>query len=189
MDEQGTGPISIEAGGGVRLSVESELPSLFDAYLLRAALVDDADLQAGSGQGRPEGVLFVAAQRGVGWPELVVALRYSPAGYGFHPGVLLVPETMTLFVGAGESLRCYRLDDPPRRLWTDGADTGFWAWRRHGDRVLMSAELELAAWDLDGTKRWTTFVEPPWSYTVEGDTVRLDVMGSISRFAIDRGPA
>jgi len=28
----------------------------------------------------------------------------------------------------------------------------------------MSAELELAAWRTDGTKLWTTFVEPPWTY-------------------------
>jgi hypothetical protein len=44
----------------------------------------------------------------------------------------------------------------------------------------MAAELELAAWHIDGGKLWTTFVEPPREYSVEGDRVHLDVMGTKS---------
>jgi hypothetical protein len=40
---------------------------------------------------------------------------------------------------------------------------GFHGWQRHEDLVVMSAELEMAAWDLRGVKRWSTFVEPPWN--------------------------
>ena len=54
--------------------------------------------------------------------------------------------------------------------------------------VLMSAELELAAWDLAGQKLWTTFVEPPWSYEVRNGVVTLDVMGVISEFLTKSGP-
>jgi hypothetical protein len=52
----------------------------------------------------------------------------------------------------------------------------------------MSAELELVAFDLRAKKLWTTFVEPPWTYSVEGDAVHLDVMGKKSVFSIQRGP-
>lgn len=121
------------------------------------------------------------------WPFLVVAQNLSPAGAGFEPGVLLAPDTQRLFVGAGERLLAYDLA-APRRLWVDQADTGFWSWARHRDVVLMSAELELAAWTQKGEKLWTTFVEPPWEYAVEGDTVLLDVMGTQRRFSLHDGP-
>lgn len=52
----------------------------------------------------------------------------------------------------------------------------------------MSAELELAAWDLEGNKLWTTFVEPPWEYAVRDGVVRLDVMGAKSEFPAWTGP-
>jgi hypothetical protein len=100
---------------------------------------------------------------------------------------MLVAETATLFVGAGERVLAYRLT-PPKRLWQDTADTGFWSWARRGDTVLMSAELELAAWDVGGEKLWTTFVEPPWSYAVRGDIVELDVMGEVRSFPLRSGP-
>jgi hypothetical protein len=75
-----------------------------------------------------------------------------------------------------------------RRLWEDVTDFGFWGWRRHGDIVLMSAETELAAWDVSGRKLWTTFVEPPWSYKVLSDRLDLDVMGQKSSFDVRTGP-
>ena len=51
-----------------------------------------------------------------------------------------------------------------KKRWEDEADTGFWNWERHGEFVIMSAELELAVWDIHGQKKWTTFVEPSWNY-------------------------
>ena len=52
----------------------------------------------------------------------------------------------------------------------------------------MSAELELAAWDLEGKKLWATFVEPPWQYSVQGSRLHLDVMGNKSDFGVKAGP-
>ena len=52
----------------------------------------------------------------------------------------------------------------------------------------MSAELEMAAWSLEGHKLWSTFVEPPWDYEVHGDRVALDVMGEKSSFNLKTGP-
>ena len=62
------------------------------------------------------------------------------------------------------------------------------AGRRHDDTIVMSAELELAAWDLLGRKLWTTYVEPPWEYSVSGSTLNLDVMGVKSHFNMIAGP-
>jgi hypothetical protein len=123
------------------------------------------------------------------WPGLVVTQRYAPAGPGFAPGVLLVPETRQVFIGAGTRLLGYEARSGLwRRSWTDGAEYGFWSWRQHSDVVLMSAELELAAWTVAGDKLWTTFVEPPWSYRVDDGQVRLDGMDTVSTFDLHAGP-
>lgn len=106
---------------------------------------------------------------------------------GFQPGLLIVPETHILFIGAGTRLLAYHLQRL-HRLWQDEADTGFWFWRRHGDIVLMSAELEFAAWDIEGRKLWSTFVEPPWAYSVADEFVMLDVMGEVRQFPLRLGP-
>jgi L-alanine-DL-glutamate epimerase-like enolase superfamily enzyme len=152
-------------------------------YQKRAALAELFDLEESGGSS----VCFCAVRgRESGWPFLVVVQRYSPAGCGFHPGILLVPETDRLFVGAGQRLLMYDLRQPAR-LWEDGADTGFWFWSQYDDVVLMAAELELAAWDMLGRKLWTRFVEPPWQYRVDRQIVLLDVMGTISRISIQDG--
>jgi hypothetical protein len=48
--------------------------------------------------------------------------------------------------------------------------------------------LELTAWDLQGKKLWSTFVEPPWDYEIQGNQIELDVRGKKSRFAVKTGP-
>ena len=162
-----------------------ELPGHVGQLLARADLSETfGDLDGG------EGTLFcfsVSAQFQV-WPQLFVAQRFSPDVGGFDPGVLVVPETGLVLVGAGERLLAYRLDDPPVRLWEDGTDAGFWWWDRQGDTVLMAAELELAAWDLHGRKRWSRWAEPPWSYSVQNGHIQLNVMDNLSTFSLASGP-
>jgi hypothetical protein len=65
---------------------------------------------------------------------------------------------------------------------------GFFKWMQHGKFVLMSAELELAAWDSFGRKLWSTYAEPPWDYQVQEHRVQLDVMGIKSEFDLAKGP-
>lgn len=166
------------------LACASELPASYESYRRHAEVLDEFDLS--SQEGAP---CFFAVGRRAGWPELVVAQRFRPAGSGFYPGLLVVPETATVFIGAGERLLAYGLDPSPRRLWVDHADMGFWSWSRFGEFILMSAELELAAWTRAGVKLWSTFVEPPWQYDVVNDIVHLDVMGTMSSFDIARGPS
>jgi hypothetical protein len=158
------------------------LPDMLPEYQKRAALSEDF----GAADEVGSSVCFVSVGRPQHWPFLVVVQRYSPADYGFVPGVLLVPEAHRLFVGAGRRLLGYDLSGPAR-LWEDEADCGFWSWSRHGSVVMMAAELELTAWDLGGHKLWTRFVEPPWEFSVADQVVAVDVMGVVSRIHLRSG--
>jgi len=155
----------------------------YTIYRDRAQLVEEFDLKD------PEGAAcFFAVHNKNASILLVVAQRYSPAGHGFDPGIALIPETYILFLGAGRRLLAYDLS-APRRLWEDTCNMGFWCWRRHGDYIVMSSELEMAAWDIHARKLWTQFVEPPWHYTVSNGIVHLDLMGQKSSFPLAIGPA
>jgi hypothetical protein len=155
---------------------------MYGEYCKHAALVEEFALEKSEGE-----TCFVAVKKAGEWPSLVVAQRFQPCVAGFDPGVLLVPETGVVFIGAGERLLAFSLDRP-QKLWEDTADCGFWSWQQHGNFVLMSAELELAAWDMSGKKLWTTMVEPPWTLGVEGRRIHLDVMGKLYDFGLAEGP-
>ena len=157
------------------------LPPLFDEDSQRAGLVEKFALD------EEDLCCLTVSRSGEPWPFLVVAQGFAPAGWGFEPGLLLIPEAKRLFVGAGERIIAYDLA-VPRRLWLDSAYGGFYAWAQHGDVVVMSAELELAAWKVSGEKLWTTSVEPPWWYRVDCETLRLDVMGDVRQFPLLSGP-
>jgi hypothetical protein len=128
----------------------------------------------------------VFVRTGWTWPALAVHFYCPATEAGFHPEAILIPETRRVLIGAGQSVLVYALDSP-RLLHTESAELGFLHFSRYGDLILMSGELELAAFNLDGTKRWTTFVEPPWSYEVRDGIVHLDVMGNLSRFPLRDG--
>ena len=131
------------------------------------------------------GICFVAVRCGERLP-LVLARRYESSA-GFEPGALLALETEVLFFGAGEWIMAYDVKEP-RKLREDYEYRGFYAWDRHGDHVLMSAELEFAAYDLGGRRLWSRLVKSPWSYSVEGSEVSLnDVVGEVSRFPLAGG--
>jgi hypothetical protein len=170
--------------GEYEISCQADgLPVMRGEYEQHAVLAERFDVADSNGSA----VCFCAVRRrGEGWPFLTVTQQYSPAGYGFHPGLLLIPEAHRLFVGAGRRLLAYDLSTPSR-LWEDEADTGFWFWSRYGEFVLMAAELELGTWDVRGRKLWSRFVEPPWEYRVEGSFVVIDVMGTVSRLDLARG--
>ena len=174
---------TVTLGSYTLLCKDGGLPDLTAEYLERAVLAEKIDLSGSDGR-----AAFLAVRRGDDWPFLVMTQRYKPAGGGFQPGALLVPETDRLFVGAGTRLLAYDLAKPAQ-LWEDYAEVGFWSWRRHNDTVLMSAELELAAWNLNGIKLWSRPVEPPWSYDVSAGKVTLDVMGYLTAFDLVAGPA
>lgn len=151
-----------------------------------ARLVETLDV--GKWESYKSSSLFLSIARGGASPFLVVTQKYSPGpDQGFYPGIMLVPETHLLFIGAGERLLAYRLE-PVERLWEDYTVMGFWGWERYQDWIIMSAEMELAVWDTHGHKQWSFPVEPPWDYHLEGDTVQLEVMGQRSSFSLQDGP-
>lgn len=158
-------------------------PPLLDEYLQNAALVD-ADGSIDGGAHSFFGVRRATAE----WPFLVVSwpLRPGPDS-GFFPGCALISETQTFFVGAGSRIAAFDLARPAR-LWAKQTEIGFWSWERHGELVLLSGELELAAYDLRGAMKWSTFVEPPWSYRVRAGRVELEVMGKRTSFPLSTGP-
>jgi len=176
------GSFAFTCGGYTIQGTPAGLPSTYGALRARAQLADEYHLNE-------PGLCCVTVTRSrEPWPILVVAQSCDPVGSGFEPGICLVPETQTVFIGAGQRLLAYRLD-AVTRLWEDSADTGFLRWDQRDATILLSAELELAAWDIGGRKLWTTFVEPPWHYSIAGSTIDLDVMGIRQSFDLRTGPA
>lgn len=161
---------------------QGTIPTIYGDYKKHAKLADEFHLRPHDGE-----LCFVSVSKSNQWPFLVVAQRFELAEAGFDPAAMFLPETRTLFIGAGRRILAYDLD-APRRLWEDVADSGFWEWARHGDVVLMSAELELAAYDLHGQKLWTMALEPAWDYHVDHGQIHLDVLGRRTVFSAREGP-
>ena len=162
------------------LCEDNSLPDIYADYRQNAKVVEEFDLDNSD-----DVLCFVGVQRDSAWPFLVIAQRYSP---GFDPEALLVEETDVLFIGAGERLLAYDIRRR-ERLWEDKVILGFFGWSRYDSTLVMSAELELAGWNLEGRKLWSVGVEPPWEYAVENGMVKLDVMGEKTSFDIARGPS
>jgi len=162
------------------------LPEYYGDYCEKAKLVDEIDLDRVFSYSAD--TCFLAVRKEGAWPFLVVAQKYAPSGLGFsYPTALIIPETDILFLGAGERVVTYRLD-LAEKVWQDTADTGFQAFERHEQYVIMSAELEVAVWNIQGKKVWSQFVEPPWTYRIEGETMHLDVMDHVNSFPLSAGP-
>lgn len=157
-------------------------PELLSSYAARATFHENFDTPSL----RDHVCFFAVTRRGEPWPFLVITQQYEPAGGGFYPGALVIPETHRLFLGAGRRLLAYDLS-LPARLWEDEAEFGFFSWSHYGDFVLMSAEIELAVWTSSGQKLWSRFADPPWEYQIEGSlVVKTDCQG-VERLDIRTG--
>jgi hypothetical protein len=163
------------------------LPSLYNEYLSHANFVNQIELKDTD----QSGVWFIGLRNvkiesNQDWPTIVIAQRYEPSGCGFPPGALLTPDTSVLFLGAGTRILIFNLET--RKLVSeDYVAVGFWGWEQHESIVLMSSELEFAAWDNNGRKLWSKSVEPPWSYKSIGNKINLDIMGQFTQFDIKTG--
>lgn len=121
------------------------------------------------------------------FPDLLLEGWYSPGpAQGFHPGALIILETQIAFIGAGTTIVVYDLS-PISLLAQTQTECGFWGWRHINNVVVMSAELELAVWNIYGEKLWSRFVEPPWHYDIEDDTLLLNIMGDSIRLTLATG--
>ena len=173
---------TINVGEFVVTVQRGSLPAIYGDYKRHAALTDEFALRPHVGE-----LCFVAVAREQQWPMLVVAQRFELSEAGFDPAALLVPETRTLFLGAGRRVLGYQLD-PPRRLWEETVDAGFLEWGRRGQVILMSAELQLGAWDLAGQKLWSMPLEPAWEFHADQEKLHLDVQGRHEVFPLRDGP-
>jgi hypothetical protein len=169
--------------GRIRIAIEASVPLIRESCIERCEVSESFD-----GSRTDLDYLMVTVAIESDWPQLVVEQRYEPGPRSaFDPGVCLIPETSVLLIGAGTRVLAYDLIGL-QRLREDRVNCGFWSWRQHGDVVLCLAELELAAWSLEGHKLWSTHVEPPWDYTVHDVILNLDVMGERSSFDLRTGP-
>jgi hypothetical protein len=110
--------------GSSTVLISDHLPLQDEVYREHASLIEH---KASATRESLEHFLYLAvSQSHHQWSFLVVTLRSAPGpDAGFYPGVLLLPATSLLFIGAGERLLAYRLDQKAL-LWEDSADTGFW---------------------------------------------------------------
>ncbi len=166
-----------------RLYVEDgSLPEMHNEYIKHAKLVERYKLSETEGA-----FAFLAIGRRKNWPFLVVLQRYSPAGSGFHPGALIIPETEILLIGAGERLLAYELSEL-KKLWQEEVYLGFWGWERYEDVVFMLSELEFTAYDINANKLWSCSVEPPWTYKIREETVHVNMDERKLSFNLKQGP-
>lgn len=169
--------------GDYAISVQrGSLPAIYNDYKRHAQLAEEFALRPHEGE-----LCFLSISAAHHWPFLTVAQRFELSEGGFDPAALLVPETNTLFLGAGRRLLGYHLN-PPRRLWEQPAASGFDEWTRHEDVVLMSAELELAAWDTAGQPLWSMPLQPAWEYHVDHGSLHLNALGRKTVFPLRQGP-
>ena len=166
--------------GDYSIHLADSIPASLPEYREHAGFVDEVNINGSEGD-----IFFLAVTVGGRWPRLVVAQRQEIVGD--LPGVLVVPETNILFVGAGTRVTVYDLENP-RLVWEDYAIGGFSLWERHGDVVLAVGPHELTGWSIHGARLWTTrfvFLE---YYRVADGIVHIDDDGRISSFPLTTGP-
>lgn len=137
--------------------------------------------------GAADAVCIAVSRSNEALPALRVLVPPRESGSVWGARVAYCASTGLLFVGAGELVSAYTLL-PPARLWVEAIEAGVHEIRIHDGIVVVSGELELAAWDAAGAKLWTRFVEPPWHYDVHDGAVELDIMGVMSTFPLRSGP-
>ncbi|URN93830.1 MAG: hypothetical protein NAG76_18660 [Candidatus Pristimantibacillus lignocellulolyticus] len=161
----------------------NEFPPLYDDYKKVAILFEEIDYD----EEYDYFLICYITSNSDSSTHILLNMKFSLYSSGFVPGFLVAPETNLLFIGAGERLIIYDFENSTR-IGIDKADFGFLGWRRSRDVIIMSAELELACWNINGRKLWSTFVEPPYEYEIKDNNLTLTIMGSKQEFNIYKGP-
>lgn len=169
--------------GAYSVRVWDGIPASYEHLRRHASLLAEFDL-ASREQGKVVTIAITSDQQDV---ALLTSQHRPEPSACFPVGVLIVPETGLALIGASQRLLAFNLRDP-EQLWEDHIEYGFLGFGRYDDTVLVSGELSLDAFDLVGQRRWSMFVEPPWSYSVQGEQITLDVMGRTQTFHLHTGP-
>lgn len=169
--------------GTFEIYVWDQVPGHFATLRQRTKLFEEYGLQS-----RGPGIITTVAITPQGSePVLVVSQHRELDPQSFPLSVLVVPETGLALIGAAHRLLAYDLRGP-EKLWEDHVEFGFLEFGRHDDTIVMSGELTLTAYDLQGQERWSMFVEPPWDYAVQDGQITVDVMGRVQSFGLRCGP-
>jgi hypothetical protein len=156
-------------------------PGSFDRWVERSAFTDMDGL---NDTGTP---VYVGIEEAGKWETMIVAFNADPVDETFfHPELLFLPETKTIFVGGGRKAMTYSLKDKVKLSSRDLA-MGFWYWAKHEGFIILVEELEIAVYDHEGRFVWETRAEPPWSYGIEGNVLTLDIMGTITKHELSTG--
>lgn len=170
--------------GTFEIHVWDQVPGHIGTLRQRAKLFEEYNLES-----REPGIITTVAITPQGSePVLVVSQHRELDPQSFPLGVLVVPETSLTLIAAGHRLLAYDLRGPAK-LWENHVEFGFLGFGRHDDTIVMSGELTLTAYDLQGQERWSMFVEPPWDYAVQDGQITVDVMGRVQSFSLSSGPA
>lgn len=167
-----------------------ELPQFYqEFYKDNAHYTEEIDLDLIKEDPDGSNIGFIAVQEKQKHREyvIVIAVGYDPSEPVFHPEILFIPEEKTLFVGAGEKVHIYALDEPGK-IFEGEAHTGFLSWDRIDNYVIMSAEMGIAAFETTGKQLWSQFLLPPWEYSVKDAVMNLVVGENTFTFPITAGP-
>lgn len=156
-------------------------PESFSRWEERSSYVD---LDGLTGGGTP---VYIGIEEAGKWEMMTVAFNVDPIDDTFfHPELLFLPESKTLFVGGGRKAMTYSLKDKMKLSNRDLA-MGFWYWAKHQNFIILVEELEIAVYDYDGHFIWEKRAEPPWSYGIEGNILTLDIMDTITKHELNTG--
>jgi hypothetical protein len=156
-------------------------PESYNRWVERAGF---ADLDGLTDPGTP---VYIGIEETDKWEMMIVAFNADPIDRTFfHPELLFLPETKTLFIGGGRKAMTYSLRDRVK-LSNRTLAMGFWYWAKHENFIIMVEELEIAVYDYEGNFIWETRAEPPWSYGIENNILTLDIMDTITKYELDTG--
>lgn len=106
-----------------------------------------------------------------GSERFVVLVHWCPTSVASF-GVLLVPETMTLFIGAGTLVVVVNL--PNRKLASRHTVCLFWSFMRRKQFVVELGELDCYLYDLHGAQLGDVQVDPPYELTEHPEGIQFD---------------
>ncbi|NOS92966.1 MAG: hypothetical protein HOP30_13665 [Cyclobacteriaceae bacterium] len=147
---------------------QREHPAQLSHYSQHARFIDDRDLN------KDGEAVYVIVSKGLSTPKyFIVAFRTSPLGYaGFSPCIHYEYESQSLFIGAGNIIKIYRLSDH-QLIFEDKCAVGIWGWQKYKNVIIAQEETALRVFDLQGKQLWEMYVTPPYDFTIEGELIHV----------------
>ncbi len=94
----------------IAIQTEKE-PEIYQMWLEHASFKDIDGLK------NDETPIYIGVGQEGQWYETIIAYCSDPIeNCGFNPGFLIIPETETLFIGAGKVVRTYDLKNHKRKI-------------------------------------------------------------------------